>query len=671
MKKSLILFLCMLWTGLVGIGEVSAQLNKHHFYYKGRGFIMEHNYRSAIEMLNMLLASVPDDYEGYFLRGVAKYNLDDLIGAEADFSSAIGENPVYTQAYQYRGITRSKLGNYNDALKDFQYAAELRPSASSTYFSRGVTHFLSQQFENAVEDFSRYLRSNPKDISALTNRGTCYLYLADTTNAYADFNRAIDINPHEPDGYVRRGLLEVAEGKYPEGITDLSKALEMDQTLAVAHFYRAVAYVNETKPLDALADFDRTIEIDSTNSVAYFNRAILRSQIGDFNRSIDDYDKVAEYNPGNVLVFYNRASVKAQIGDFRGAIADYTRAIELYPDFANAYFYRSQLKAELGDMRGSERDWRTGEAKVNAYRNNLKDTSYSIYADTSMQFDKLMAFDDDFGKNELKSIVGDARSTNKILPMFRVSLVARDSVHIFNPRDYRNARLDGYLQGLGAVSEHTAWDLTDRKEGRSFPKDSVTKWDEENREPVSWADNMKKGATQMLLNQYASALSYFHRASRVESDNPLVYLNQSVAQTEMIEFVASLEENRNMRQIAIGSEDDPASYLIQQNQEKRVYDYNEALADARKAIELMPELPHAYYNLGNLLCLNGDMPGAYEQYTKAIELFPYFAEAYYNRGLVQIYLKDTQTGCFDLSKAGELGLEEAYEMLKQYCLKAK
>ena len=42
------------------------------------------------------------------------------------------------------------------------------------------------------------------------------------------------------------------------------------------------------------------------------------------------------------------------------------------------------------------------------------------------------------------------------------------------------------------------------------------------------------------------------------------------------------------------------------------------------------------------------------------------AEAYYNRGIIQLFMKDTRKGCLDLSKAGELGITEAYEVLKRY-----
>jgi tetratricopeptide (TPR) repeat protein len=66
--------------------------------------------------------------------------------------------------------------------------------------------------------------------------------------------------------------------------------------------------------------------------------------------------------------------------------------------------------------------------------------------------------------------------------------------------------------------------------------------------------------------------------------------------------------------------------------------------------------------------LSGDLPESINQYTKALELYPKLAEAYFNRGLVLIYLKDNEKGCLDLSKAGELGVSDAYTVIKKYCL---
>ena len=52
-------------------------------------------------------------------------------------------------------------------------------------------------------------------------------------------------------------------------------------------------------------------------------------------------------------------------------------------------------------------------------------------------------------------------------------------------------------------------------------------------------------------------------------------------------------------------------------------------------------------------------------FTKAIQHDPNLAEAYYNRGLCRIYAGNVAEGNKDLSKAGELGLYNAYSILKK------
>ena len=169
--RKIFLLLLVLAAWLPGY-RAQAQLNKAYFFYAGRSFLIESKYRDAIEVLNILLRADSTAYEGYFLRGIAKYNLDDLIGADQDFSEAIRKNPVFTTAFQYRAITRMRMGNYDDALRDFQEAIDLRPDLPGPYYSRGVTYLLSQQFEKAIEDFNTFIRYDNKVSDAYINRGT-------------------------------------------------------------------------------------------------------------------------------------------------------------------------------------------------------------------------------------------------------------------------------------------------------------------------------------------------------------------------------------------------------------------------------------------------------------------------------------------------------------------
>ncbi len=94
-------------------------------------------------------------------------------------------------------------------------------------------------------------------------------------------------------------------------------------------------------------------------------------------------------------------------------------------------------------------------------------------------------------------------------------------------------------------------------------------------------------------------------------------------------------------------------------------EYEMVLHDYDMAIALAPDFAYNYYNRANVRCSRQDFKAAVADYTAAIERNPDFAEAYYNRGLVYIYLGQNDEGIADLSKAGELGVVSAYNVIKR------
>ena len=63
-------------------------------------------------------------------------------------------------------------------------------------------------------------------------------------------------------------------------------------------------------------------------------------------------------------------------------------------------------------------------------------------------------------------------------------------------------------------------------------------------------------------------------------------------------------------------------------------DYDRAIEDYNRAIDLNPDHAEAYSNRGLVCEIKGDYDRAIEDYNKAIELKPDLAEAYSSRGRV-------------------------------------
>ncbi len=648
----------VLGAALLCAAESRAQYNREYFFWMGRRCVMENDYQAAIRTLNTLLRFDEDAHEGYFLRGVAKYNLDDLIGAEADLSMAIAKNPVYTQAYYYRAVTRSRLGNYDDALQDFREAIDLRPDLPGPYYSRGMTRLLNGQYREAIEDFDKFIRQDNKVADAYICRGLSYLNLKDTLRAYDNFTTAIRTNRENPSSYNHRGELYMRQKRYPEAEADFDKAVECDSTFLLSYFNRALVYSSTNRPARALADFDRVIGLDSLNSLAYFNRAMLRAQVGDYNRALEDYDRVADYSPNNVLVYFNRAGVHTRLGNLEKAVADYTTAIGLYPDFATAYLYRGRLREFLRDPRGARADRNTAQRKIAEYRARLTDSTYSIYADTTQHFDRLLSFDTKLSGASFDTAAGrrNSREEMRLLPLFKFSLVQPDTMPVVER--YHLQRIEDFKRRIGNPRLRLTCRVSDLAPDTLMMLDKNLAQRLKNGEQT-WELYFERAVTQSLIKQYTNSVNTFSAAIDFNPTNPFLYLNRSTTRAEMIDFISSIDNS--FQRITIDS--DPANRL--NSTTKRTYSYDEAIVDLNKVIKLCPDFAHAYYNRANLRALSGSLPEAFEDYTKAIELNPWFAEAYYNRGIVQLFMKDTRKGCLDLSKAGELGIDEAYEVLKQ------
>ena len=130
-------------------------------------------------------------------------------------------------------------------------------------------------------------------------------------------------------------------------------------------------------------------------------------------------------------------------------------------------------------------------------------------------------------------------------------------------------------------------------------------------------------------------------------------------------------------------------------------DFHGAMKDFNQAINISPKTAHYYFDRGNIKYALQDYYGAISDYsesinldvthvdayfkrgkakhqleayqdaihdcTKILEIHADNVDAYYLRGILRIEHGQTEQGCLDLSKAGELGDLKAYEVIKERC----
>ncbi len=645
-----------------------AQYDKDVFYMRGRRALADGKYSLAIENFNILSQLDTTDYFTFFFRGIAKYNLGDLRGAKSDFDRSVRINPVFTSGYHYRGITESRFGNYDAALADLQEAINLRPGEIGLYFSRGVTYFLSQQFDKAVSDFDRYIRKEPKDPSAYLNRGASHLFLGDTLKALDDYNKAIKLDRFDPEGYVRRGRVYASQKNYEGAIADMDRAIELDTTNTFAYFNRAIMQYEQEKYPEAMSDLNRVLREEPGNALTLYNRGLISAQLGAYEDALNDMDRVLNINPENVLAYFNRASIFIEMGMYKNALEDYDKAIELYPDFAKAYMNRAYVRNLMGDFKASKKDYETAQQKVREYRAK-NESDVGSFADTTKKYSTLLTLDAEFAKKDFNDELLQHRDIDiRLRPLYKfVATGKKDDTNYALARKYENVLISRFEASLpvGVAVRNAEAKLSDEQIAEL--------------ESAAWSGTGVPSSEILFLRalndydakQFNSSLDYYGKAIEAASEKADISrlyeafyrMNRGVLRAEMIDFISSIQSN-----VQVLSMDDTGNTRARvKDQITRQYDYTDALEDLKAASEMLKDIPYIYYNLGNLYCLSAEHVNSIENYTKAIELYPYMGDAYFNRGLVLIYLKDKEKGCIDLSRAGELGVQDAYGVIKKYC----
>ena len=99
----------------------------------------------------------------YINSGLAKFRLNDLAGAEADYDRAIALNPNYALAYYNRGNVKHDRNDLAGAEADFDRVIAQEPTNTAAYSTRGLIRDNRGNFAGALSDYAARLKLSPDD----------------------------------------------------------------------------------------------------------------------------------------------------------------------------------------------------------------------------------------------------------------------------------------------------------------------------------------------------------------------------------------------------------------------------------------------------------------------------------------------------------------------------
>lgn len=113
-------------TFLIFLISCSKNEDKSRYYLdKGLDYLYCSQYEGAIEYFDKAIKYNFDNFEAYFYRGCAKYNIFKKEEALEDYNKAIEINPNYVKAYFNIGLYYRGINDYDMACYYFKMAEKL------------------------------------------------------------------------------------------------------------------------------------------------------------------------------------------------------------------------------------------------------------------------------------------------------------------------------------------------------------------------------------------------------------------------------------------------------------------------------------------------------------------------------------------------------------------
>lgn len=649
-----------------------SQINAERVMAIGSNAMYFEDYLVAIQYFNQAIYAKPYLAKPYFLRSIAKLNLEDFHGAEADASKAIELNEFITDAWEVRGVARQNLGKLQGAVDDYRHALELLPRNRQLLFNMAAALTELHDFEAADSAYTTLITHYPNFENAYIGRARLGLISGDTISAIKDINITLEKDTNSFNGHVMRAELQLKRRRpdFKAALKDMDHAIRLEPRIAGLYVNRAYIRYNLRDWYGAMDDYDYALSLEPQNPMALFNRGLLNAEVEANDRALKDFTEVLTLNPGDHRALYNRAIILSKKHDYDGAIRDASEIIKAFPDFPTGYQLRSQFYYLKGDKARAAVDYDRAEAIVRRLRpvNGKVETDFTEPREeeidpetlTKREFASLLTVDDNTDMRQEynnSAIRGRVQDHNiNITPEGLVELsyytspteIKENTYYIKEVETLNGTRQLRFLVFV-TVSPPV---LTDESSiDRHFKSIEYYNSYLATHTPRA-IDYVGRAMDFITLRDYRSAIADLDRAITLLPEYAPAYMLRAQARLRLKNVLDQPE-----------SSDVHYDAMTARGLEQKTLD--DVISDLDRAMSLSPDNPFVYYNKAVVLIESERTDEALQLLNKALELKPDFGEAYFNRGYANFRLGRRNEGMADLSLAGELGVISAYNLMKR------
>jgi membrane associated rhomboid family serine protease len=283
----------------------------------------------AIEEYDRSIAAWPGDAALRAGRAGARAQRGDAEGAREDVKDALGLDPRCAEAW-YVSARLKGSEEAAAAVADAGRALESDPDHMGALYWRAGWRGAAGDGKGMREDLERAAVSTRTDALSLFYRAVALLSLGRMEAAVVVLNASIEAGLGLPFAYVARAEVRALRRDHRGAVEDYGRAIEKAPGQASLWVQRGRERLRAGDGAGASDDFQRALALHPRYAAAFYYRAFARSAT-DRQGSREDYERAAAIEPADAEGYYYRGLALESLRRRREAARDFEEAFRRAP----------------------------------------------------------------------------------------------------------------------------------------------------------------------------------------------------------------------------------------------------------------------------------------------------------------------------------------------------
>jgi tetratricopeptide (TPR) repeat protein len=218
-----------------------AKLAKH--IKRGDGYVKEEKFREAVIEYRNAVKAAPKNSTAHWKLAKTSLEARDIRTAFAELQKTVELDPDNFEALGKLGEIYVMAGKKEEAAQIADKLVKTRPDDPQGYILQSGLAVRDGKVDEGIAKLKKAAELDPKRIRTLLAIGNMYLFRRDVKSAREWFDKALAADPNSVDVHVARGNFFFASGERDEGEKEYRKAIELSKEKEILRIALAEHYL--------------------------------------------------------------------------------------------------------------------------------------------------------------------------------------------------------------------------------------------------------------------------------------------------------------------------------------------------------------------------------------------------------------------------------------------